>query len=114
LANCLSLTPLNIELKDLEDFDSNISIEGRPTHHRKDPRGLEGPDEFASHPQEQRTSSRVDLEKEFASEELRSLRTHSTAKSEGEWSSRAKQLSKVWRAEKWATTILVKSMSTRM
>jgi hypothetical protein len=57
LANRRSLPPLNLELKDLEDFDPNVSIEGCPPHLRKDPRGLGGPDEFASHLQEQRTSN---------------------------------------------------------
>jgi hypothetical protein len=78
------LPSLNLEMKDLEDFDSNISIEVRPLHHRKDPRGLGSPDEFAIHPQEQWTSNCGDLEKQLASEELRSLWTHSTAKSDGE------------------------------
>jgi hypothetical protein len=85
LANRNFFPPLNLELKDLEDFNPNVSIEGCPPHHRKDPRGLGGPGEFASHPQEERTSNCDDLEKEFVSEELRSLRTHSTAKTEGEW-----------------------------
>jgi hypothetical protein len=83
LANCRFLPPLNLELKDLKDFDSNVSIEVCPLHHRKDPRGLGSPGEFASQPQEQRTSNCGDLEKEFASKELKSLRTHSTAKYEG-------------------------------
>jgi hypothetical protein len=71
-------------LKDLEDFNPNVSIEGRPLHLQKDSHGLGGPGEFANHPKEQRTSNCGDLEKEFASEEMSSLRTHSTVKSEGE------------------------------
>jgi hypothetical protein len=46
------IPPFNLELKDLKDFDSNVSIEVSPLEHRKDPRGLGSHDEFASHPQE--------------------------------------------------------------
>jgi hypothetical protein len=84
LANRHSIPPLNLELKDMEDFDPNVSIDVRPLHHRKDLCELGSPSEFATHPQEEQTSNCDDLEKEFFSEELRSLRTHSTAKSEGE------------------------------
>jgi hypothetical protein len=71
-------------LKDLEDFNPNVSIDLRHFHLQKYTHGLGGPVGFASHLQEQRTSNWGDLEKELASRDLRSLRTHSTAKSEGE------------------------------
>jgi hypothetical protein len=44
----------------------------------------------------------------LVSKELRSLRTHSTAKSDGEGKPPDEELRKVWSAEKWSTTIFGK------